>query len=173
VHIRGTERSLPAGQYKVIGPDGKEIKGAKVIVIEPVSGTQSPAGAAIEVISGDSYHQPTVGGLVELARSPAVPGQPGGKPIVLANVVSGTSGQVINLSRATYRLPKEKSAALAAFLKDNVKAAVLEIKLEDSGLTVTTTPEAQAAIGGIARLMAQGQIRSIKIRQGGVEKEIK
>jgi beta-lactamase regulating signal transducer with metallopeptidase domain len=57
------------------------------------------------------------------------------------------------LSRTTYKLPKEKADALAAFLKANVKAPLLEIKVDDKGVTVTTTVEAQATIDGIVKLM--------------------
>jgi beta-lactamase regulating signal transducer with metallopeptidase domain len=58
----------------------------------------------------------------------------------------------VTLSRATYKLPKEKADALAAFLK-HVKASVLETKVEDDGIIVTTTPDVQHTIGQLVALM--------------------
>jgi hypothetical protein len=63
------------------------------------------------------------------------------------------SSKPIALSRATYKLSKEKAEALMAFLNANTKPAVLEFKVEEKGLTITTTPEFQTAIAGIAKLM--------------------
>ncbi len=63
------------------------------------------------------------------------------------------TGNIISLSRATYNLSKEKAEALAAFLKANVKTAVLEFKFESNGLTITTAPEAQVVIGNFVKLM--------------------
>jgi beta-lactamase regulating signal transducer with metallopeptidase domain len=53
------------------------------------------------------------------------------------------------LSRASYQLPHAKAETLAAFLRDYVKAQVIETKVEGDTLTVTTTPDAQKAIGGL------------------------
>jgi beta-lactamase regulating signal transducer with metallopeptidase domain len=58
----------------------------------------------------------------------------------------------ITLSRTTYKLPKEKADALAAFLK-HIKASVLEAKVENDGLVVTTTPDVQQTIGQLVGLM--------------------
>jgi hypothetical protein len=60
---------------------------------------------------------------------------------------------VLNLTRATYPLPKDKAEALAAFLRDHVKASVLETKVQDNHLIVTTTPDTQQAIGQIVALI--------------------
>jgi beta-lactamase regulating signal transducer with metallopeptidase domain len=121
----------PAPKYKVIGPDGKEIQGAKVIVID------RQVKEAVKV--------------KEAAKMDAV-------PMMYRAVVRATehTGDVINLSRATYSLNKEKAGSLGAFLKENIKASVLELKVDEKGLTVTTTPEAQAAIKGLVKLMGQG-----------------
>jgi beta-lactamase regulating signal transducer with metallopeptidase domain len=62
------------------------------------------------------------------------------------------SGDVL-LSRATYKLPKEKADALAAFIKQHIQAQVLEIKTDGDSLTVTTTPELQRAIRTLVGLM--------------------
>ena len=63
------------------------------------------------------------------------------------------SGRVVTLTRATYKLPADKAKMLADFLKANIKASVLELKIEGDGLTVTTTPDVQSNIGGIVKLM--------------------
>lgn len=120
--------------YKVIGPDGKEIHAANV-----------------RIVFDDDKNTRTIPKQVE-AKSEVrkVEVFSAGSDLKF-NVVDG---KVINLTRATYTLPKEKAASLAAFLKENVKASVLEIKIEEKGLTVTTTPETQTAISGIAKLIS-------------------
>jgi beta-lactamase regulating signal transducer with metallopeptidase domain len=74
------------------------------------------------------------------------------KAVVRARIVT-EEDQAIALSRASYQLPHDKAAALAAFLRDHVKARVMEIKVEGDRLTVTTTPDAQKAIGGLVHLI--------------------
>jgi beta-lactamase regulating signal transducer with metallopeptidase domain len=64
-----------------------------------------------------------------------------------------TSPVEVALSRTTYSLPKAKAEALAAFLREHVKAQVMETKAEGDSLTVTTTPQAQKAIGGLVALI--------------------
>jgi beta-lactamase regulating signal transducer with metallopeptidase domain len=61
--------------------------------------------------------------------------------------------QVLNLSRASYKLPHAKAEVLGAFLRDHVKAKVIETKVEGDTLIVTTTPDVQKAIGGLVGLM--------------------
>jgi beta-lactamase regulating signal transducer with metallopeptidase domain len=67
---------------------------------------------------------------------------------------SGTASkeQTISLSRARYKLPKEKADALAAFLK-HVKASVLETQVVDDGAIVTTTPDVQHTIAQLVGLL--------------------
>ena len=55
--------------------------------------------------------------------------------------------EVITLTRVAYKLKPATAAALASFLKDNVKTDILETKTDGDNLVVTTTPEAQHAIG--------------------------
>ena len=62
---------------------------------------------------------------------------------------------VVTLIRATYKLPKEKAEALAAFLRDHVKAQVMETKAEGENLIVTTTPEAQQTIRQFIALLQE------------------
>jgi hypothetical protein len=54
--------------------------------------------------------------------------------------------RTIALSRATYPIPKARAEQLSALLKE-VKAEVLEVKIDGDALVVTTTPEAQKTIG--------------------------
>ena len=61
--------------------------------------------------------------------------------------------QSVTLTRTTYKLPKEKAEALSAFLRQHVKARVLESKVDGDSLIVTTTPEAQRTIGQFITLM--------------------
>jgi hypothetical protein len=54
--------------------------------------------------------------------------------------------QTVTLTRATYKMPKEKADALAKFLGDQVKGQVLETKVDGDSITVTTTPGIQRTI---------------------------
>jgi beta-lactamase regulating signal transducer with metallopeptidase domain len=59
----------------------------------------------------------------------------------------------VALRRTTYRLPAAKAEALGKFLREHVKAAVLEVTVEGDRLTVTTTPGVQRAIGEFVGLV--------------------
>ena len=145
--VRSDTKSATS-QYKVIGPDGKEIKDAKVIVIN--QGKElTPKHVLAEVQVRDEKQ---LANQVEVRARQALA------------AYSKAEG-VINLTRATYKLPKDKLESLVAFLKTNVKSSVLEIKLEGESLTVTTTPDAQATIRGMVHLMSQERTdREIKAR---------
>jgi hypothetical protein len=65
------------------------------------------------------------------------------------------SPPAVVLSRTAYRLPAGKAEALATFLKENVKASVLETRLDGDVLVVTTTPETQKVIGGLVGLIRE------------------
>jgi beta-lactamase regulating signal transducer with metallopeptidase domain len=68
------------------------------------------------------------------------------------SVTRSADGELL-LSRKTYKLEnKAKAEALGAFLKDNVKASIMEIKVDGDSLTITTTPETQKAIGQLMNL---------------------
>jgi hypothetical protein len=91
----------------------------------------------------DSVLRPTAGA----DKAPVLEG-PDAKP------VAGRDGvQVITLTRATYKLPQSRAAALSEFLREHVKVEMLDLKVRGNELTVTTTPEAQKAIGQLIRLM--------------------
>ena len=68
-------------------------------------------------------------------------------PVLATPAAAEPPGEVITLTRVSYKLKPATAEALAAFLKDNVKTAILETKADGETLVVTTTPEAQDAIG--------------------------
>jgi hypothetical protein len=72
-------------------------------------------------------------------------GQPGGH--------GAAEHATITLTRATYKLPSGKAESVAKFLKENVKASVLETKADGDNLIVTTTPDVQGAIGQLVQLV--------------------
>jgi beta-lactamase regulating signal transducer with metallopeptidase domain len=77
-----------------------------------------------------------------------------GRPVTSYRLVPATGGeQEMTLTRVVYKLPAAKAEALAAFLKENVKAQVLETKVEDEHITITTTPETQRTIGQFISLL--------------------
>jgi beta-lactamase regulating signal transducer with metallopeptidase domain len=59
----------------------------------------------------------------------------------------------VTLTRTTYRLPAAKAEALSKFLREHVRASVLETKVDGDSLTVTTTPEVQGTIGQFIALV--------------------
>jgi beta-lactamase regulating signal transducer with metallopeptidase domain len=67
--------------------------------------------------------------------------------------VVGQDAKRQTLTRTTYKLPKDKAAAVAAFLKDNVKGSVLETKVDGDSLTVTASPDVQKAIDSLLSLI--------------------
>jgi hypothetical protein len=58
----------------------------------------------------------------------------------------------VTLSRATYKMPKEMAESLAAFLK-HARGSVVETKIEDDTIVVTTTPNMQQTIGQLVGLV--------------------
>jgi beta-lactamase regulating signal transducer with metallopeptidase domain len=76
--------------------------------------------------------------------------------------------QAITLSRVHYKLAKEKADALAAFLK-HIKASVLESKLEDDGITITTTPDVQQTMRHLVGLM-EGKTRGANLWRNSVDR---
>jgi beta-lactamase regulating signal transducer with metallopeptidase domain len=74
----------------------------------------------------------------------------------------GEAGGPVNevtLIRATYRLKQAQAEALGKFLGENVKASVMETKVDGDNVIVTTTPEAQRVVTQIIALM-QGKVPS-------------
>lgn len=68
----------------------------------------------------------------------------------------------IILSRTTYKLPANKVAELTTIL-NKFKTSVLEITSNNDTVTVTTTPEIQATVAGIVRLLTPAPTGSIKM----------
>jgi beta-lactamase regulating signal transducer with metallopeptidase domain len=89
---------------------------------------------------------------VETVYWKAVEVQPSANYVKFLDSGTVEKEQTVTLSRATYKLPKEKADALAAFLK-HVKAKVLETKVEDESVIVTTTPDVQHTIAQLVGLL--------------------
>jgi hypothetical protein len=68
-----------------------------------------------------------------------------------------------SMTRQTYTLPAEKAKALAEFVRENLKPTVVDTTLDGDTLTVTTTPEAQKAIGQLVELL-RGQPGNVNFR---------
>ncbi|HEV8060491.1 MAG TPA: M56 family metallopeptidase, partial [Gemmataceae bacterium] len=67
--------------------------------------------------------------------------------------VGGSKPKTQVLNRTTYKLPKDRAAAVAAFLKENVKGTVLETKVDGDSLTVTASPDVQKAVDSLLGLI--------------------
>jgi beta-lactamase regulating signal transducer with metallopeptidase domain len=74
----------------------------------------------------------------------------------------------VALTRATYKMPKEKAEALAKFLSDQVKGQVLETKVDNEGIIVTTTPHIQRTIHDFISLV-QGAKKDMTFEIKGAE----
>jgi beta-lactamase regulating signal transducer with metallopeptidase domain len=84
-------------------------------------------------------------------------------------------GQSVTLTRATYKMPKEKAEALAKFLSDQVKGQVLETKVDGDGIVVTTTPGNQRTIHEFINLVQgkTGQSKEVWMLDGFKKSELK
>ena len=71
----------------------------------------------------------------------------------------------VSLVRTSYNLPHAKAEPLAAFLREHVKAKVMETKGDGDSLTVTTTPETQKAVGGLIALIQGKQVARSDAKQ--------
>lgn len=85
------------------------------------------------------------------------------QPTTVRALARETPTKVVTLSRATYKLPREKAEAITKFLRDHVKADVLEVKADGDSLTITTTPDAQRAIGTLVGLMQSRTTSSLRL----------
>ncbi|MFL5245628.1 MAG: M56 family metallopeptidase [Gemmataceae bacterium] len=70
--------------------------------------------------------------------------------------------QPIILSRATYKMPRAKAEALAAFLRDQLKEQTLETKVEEDSIVITTMPEVQKTISQFIGLV-QGKSLALEL----------
>ena len=163
-------RVLVSGQggVKVIGPDGKEIKDAKVII--EGAGQGSGQGPSVRVLRPLAQSTPSTtekkvelkligpDGKTRTVEAPAATPVPTptvtkvAQPAMYTAWTTAMGGNAITLSRATYKLNRDQAAALGTLL-GSIKATVMETKVDGDNLTVTTTPEAQQTIGQIVRLI--------------------
>jgi beta-lactamase regulating signal transducer with metallopeptidase domain len=180
--VEAQVKVLVAGQdgVKVIGADGKELKDVKVIITDTKGGDMKGArfeyklapaaqGSKTKVLGleakppgeGTSKSKPGADGkplAIEAFRdlkAHAFDFTTAGDKFTVTGTATGSGTHTLTLSRATYKLSKDQAAALSSLL-GSIKATVMETKVDGENLTVTTTPEAQAAIGQIVRLV-QGQ----------------
>jgi|GEM_PF-1857029 len=147
--------------YKVIGPDGKELKDAKIIIgagkagataiVKPTEGARARTPMVLDATTGKVTVVPSV---TTTNKTGTWSVSPQGK-VYSTTKTDVASGQSVTLSRATYKLNRDQAAALGTLL-GSIKASVLETKVDGDSITVTTTPEIQGAIGQIVRLV-QGQ----------------
>ena len=163
--IAGPARVLQAGQngVKVIGPDGKEIKGARVIIGGAAAGQGGPAPVARPlVVRGQAGDEKKVElKVIGPDGKPKTVEGTVAKPVTVADAAkiyrsaftTTGGGNAITLSRATYKLNRDQATALSSLL-GSIKATVMETKVDGDNLTVTTTPEAQQTIGQIVRLIS-------------------
>lgn len=156
---------------KVIGADGKEIKDVKVIVnapgqpMKPVVKPLPPAAPVPPLPPGAAIIPPLppvgVPGMA-IAVPPATNAR-----IAIVNSKPAPASNTVTLSRATYKLPKEQITALTNLL-NNVKANVMEIKVDGDNLTVTTSPEAQQVIQGLVQLLTGQKVTLMNISADAV-----
>jgi TolA-binding protein len=137
-------------QVRVIGPDGKEIKNVKVLISNGDAQSE-PKSAGPDGDGKFLFKVQTGPGAPVVKVDPKKPGD--AVYIRTPSVAGGSPSKAVILARVTYKLPKSKAEALAAFLKTNVNSSVLEFRLEEGALTITTTPETQAVVGSIVGLM--------------------
>jgi beta-lactamase regulating signal transducer with metallopeptidase domain len=122
----------------------KEVKALR----EPKPATGQSSATAKGMITGNAT--PETATLLKSGNM-VITLENGPVPFVFGETIAAHN-QTITLSRTTYKLPKEKADALAAFLK-HIKASVLEAKVENDGVVVTTTPDVQQTIGQLVGLM--------------------
>lgn len=159
----GPTKVLQSGQdgVKVIGPDGQEIKGARVIIGGPSGGQTGAAPVTKPLTVGGYTSQPKKVELKVVAPEvkpaitlglPTVTKQVPRTGVYTYSTTAAPGGNAITLSRATYKLSREQAAALGTLL-GSITATVMETKVDGDSLTVTTTPDAQQTIGQIVRLI--------------------
>jgi hypothetical protein len=104
------------------------------------TGSSVPAHSSVTTGQRDSILMPTQGVTASVT---------GGT----LSIAVGDPNAPVTLTRASYKLGKEKGEALSTFLREHVKAQVLETKVEGDNFIVTTTPEAQRVIGQFVALI--------------------
>jgi hypothetical protein len=144
---------------------GRGESGAEVITVTRVSYSLKPAPAAalltllkdnvkmafLEIQSGGENSVVTTTPDAQKAIGQFIPVLQG--PSAIRRDESGA--EVITLTRVTYKLKAATAEALAKFLKENGKAAILVTGREGETLVVTTTQDAQHAIGQFIRFLQE------------------
>jgi len=156
-------------------PDGKtvvvEVGGESVKATKPGTLTTPDGGTIFLEVVGDGTKaaKPTTITLSD-GKTATWVREVQGDPLTTNHAVTWAArtidaGNSITLSRATYKIGKDQSVALASLL-GSIKATVMETKVDGESITVTTTPEAQRSIGQIVQLMkgADVQGRTIDFR---------
>ncbi|HEY1860838.1 MAG TPA: hypothetical protein VGG61_10815, partial [Gemmataceae bacterium] len=106
---------------------------------------------------------------------PKVTSQEAAAGLLRYDWVTQTDGEhAVTLTRATYKMPKEKAEALAKFLSDQVKGQVLETKVDGEGIVVTSTPHIQQTIHAFINLVQGGgkQNWTFEIKGGDIRHEL-
>jgi beta-lactamase regulating signal transducer with metallopeptidase domain len=82
------------------------------------------------------------------------------------NEAGGQGGvRVITLTQAKYQLPQSRATALREFLREHCKVDMLDLKVGKNDITVTTTPEAQKAIGALIGMMRQDERQGLEMKK--------
>jgi hypothetical protein len=112
--------------------------------------------------SNKATRTPSVHNVPPQAATPALPNAPGrvarihdGQITVEPAAVippQPSSSSEVTLTRTTYELPGEKAKALSELLQ-GYKGPEITFKIEGDKMTVTTTPEAQHALGQFVRFL--------------------
>jgi beta-lactamase regulating signal transducer with metallopeptidase domain len=179
---------------KIIGPDGKEMKDVKVIVVDPATVGKVEAKAKYVLGAGLNSDAGVTGTIVLTPHAPSkteakattAPGKAATTEGVTGTIVlrdpalktispvpyiqrlyrnadgathveaiakANPDMKSVTLSRATYKLHKDQATILASLLA-NIKATVMETKIDGDTIIVTTTPDVQAAVASMVKLLS-------------------
>jgi beta-lactamase regulating signal transducer with metallopeptidase domain len=143
------------------GPDRdrrlKELEDKLEVLLKEIKDLRGGGPAATAALAPPAGPKTPTPGTASLPVS-VPPADPKMWSPVPAKLREGDPNAPVTLSRATYKLPKEKAEALGAFLREHVKASVVETKVEGENFIVTTTPEAQHVIGQFVALIEGKQL---------------
>jgi len=144
--LRGGKQPAAGTPLKVYGKAETTTK--QGVVLKPVEGAAKPVEGKRVIV-------------VDKAET----GKKADAPSHYRVVTSRDKDGVVSLTRATYTLPTASAKALNDFLSSQVKATVLEVKVESDKITVTTTPEIQHTIASLIALM-QGKTAASPTKTG-------
>ncbi len=130
---------------KIIGPDGKEIVGAKIVINDHMIGNPNSKNLPGGPILGIRLNS----GADNTIRVTAVP-----------DVHDKPS---IALTRSSYRLTKDKADALVQFMRASVKNEIFESNYDSGRLTITTTPDLQKSIAGLLSQLGHKETLTLEL----------